>query len=93
MLLRSIGLSVPHRKHITSQLRAQQVNAIYKFVSMVYQSNNHNYGHYTSVCLLFQRLDSVSRLQVEPTQVGPGKKASLCLRTRLLKKNWLPVLL
>jgi hypothetical protein len=32
----SIGLSVPHRKHITSPLRAQQVNAIYRFVTMVY---------------------------------------------------------
>jgi hypothetical protein len=32
----SIGFSVPHRKHITSPLRAQQVNAIYKFVTMVY---------------------------------------------------------
>jgi hypothetical protein len=32
----SIGLSVPHRKHITSSLRAQQVNAIYRFVTMVY---------------------------------------------------------
>jgi hypothetical protein len=27
--LNSIGLSVPHRKHITSPLRAKQVNAIY----------------------------------------------------------------
>jgi hypothetical protein len=34
--LNSIGLSVPHRKHISSPLRAQQVNAIYRFVSMVY---------------------------------------------------------
>jgi hypothetical protein len=33
---RSIGLSVPHRKHITSALRAQPVNAIYRFVTMVY---------------------------------------------------------
>jgi hypothetical protein len=32
----SLGLSVPHRKHITSPLRAQQVNAIYAFVTMVY---------------------------------------------------------
>jgi hypothetical protein len=29
-LLNSIGLSVPHRKHITSPLRAQQVNAMYR---------------------------------------------------------------
>jgi hypothetical protein len=34
--LNSIGLSVPHEKHITSPLRAQQVNAIYSFVTMVY---------------------------------------------------------
>jgi hypothetical protein len=31
--LNSISLSVPHRKHITSPLRAQQVNAIYSFVA------------------------------------------------------------
>jgi hypothetical protein len=34
--LNSIGLSVPHRNHITSPLRAQQVNAICRFVTMVY---------------------------------------------------------
>jgi hypothetical protein len=34
--LNSIGLSVSHRKHIKSLLRAQQVNAIYRFVTMVY---------------------------------------------------------
>jgi hypothetical protein len=34
--LNSIGLSIPHRKHITSLLLAQQVNAIYRFVTMVY---------------------------------------------------------
>jgi hypothetical protein len=34
--LNSIGLSVPHRKHITCPLRAQQVNAIYRFVTMVH---------------------------------------------------------
>jgi hypothetical protein len=34
--LSSIGLSVPHRKHITSPLRAQQVNANYRFVTMLY---------------------------------------------------------
>jgi hypothetical protein len=27
---------VPHKKHITSQLRAQPINAIYRFVTMVY---------------------------------------------------------
>jgi hypothetical protein len=34
--LNSIGLSVPNRKHITSPLRAQQVSAIYRLVTMVY---------------------------------------------------------
>jgi hypothetical protein len=34
--LNSIGLSVPHRKHITSPLLAQQINAVYRFVTMVY---------------------------------------------------------
>jgi hypothetical protein len=32
--LNSIGLSLPHRKHITSPLRAQQANAIYRFVTI-----------------------------------------------------------
>jgi hypothetical protein len=34
--LNSTGLYVPHRKHITSPLRAQQVNAIYRFLTTVY---------------------------------------------------------
>jgi hypothetical protein len=34
--LNSIGLSVRYRKHITSPLGAQQVNAIYRFVTMAY---------------------------------------------------------
>jgi hypothetical protein len=29
----------PHRKHITSPIQAQQVNAIYRIVTMVYQYN------------------------------------------------------
>jgi hypothetical protein len=33
--LKPIGLSVPQRKHITSRLRAQQVNAICRLVTMV----------------------------------------------------------
>jgi hypothetical protein len=28
--------AVPHRKHVTSPLRAQQVNAIHRFLTMVY---------------------------------------------------------
>jgi hypothetical protein len=34
--LNFIGLSLPHRKHITSPLQAHQVDAIYRFVTMVY---------------------------------------------------------
>jgi hypothetical protein len=34
--LNSVGLSVPHRKHVTSPLRAQQVNAVYRLVTTVY---------------------------------------------------------
>jgi hypothetical protein len=58
--LYSIGFSVPHRKHITSPLRAQQVNIVYRFVTMVYWCNYHNSGHYSSSCLLFKtQLSSV----------------------------------
>jgi hypothetical protein len=53
-------MSVPHTKHITPPLRAQQVNAIYRFVTMVYKYNYHNSGHYPSSCLLFEtQLNSV----------------------------------
>jgi hypothetical protein len=34
--LNPIGLSVPHMKHITSLLGAQKVEAIYRFMTMVY---------------------------------------------------------
>jgi hypothetical protein len=34
--LNSIGLSAPHGTHITSPLGAQQVNALYRFVTMAY---------------------------------------------------------
>jgi hypothetical protein len=39
-------LSVPHWKHIKSPLGAQQVNAIYRFVTIVYYYNYHNSEHY-----------------------------------------------
>jgi hypothetical protein len=67
--LNSIGLSVPHRKHITFPLRAQQVNAVYRFVTMVYYYNYHNSGHYPSSCLLFKHdvsdTEFCLRLEVE----------------------------
>jgi hypothetical protein len=38
--LNSIGLSLPHRKHVTSPLRAQQVNAVFRFKVMIYMNIN-----------------------------------------------------
>jgi hypothetical protein len=52
--LNSIGLSIPYRKHITSPLRAQEVNAIFRFVRMIYKCNYRNSGHNLSSCLLFK---------------------------------------
>jgi hypothetical protein len=54
ILINSIGLSVPHRKHITSPLRAQQLNATYRFVAIVCQYNYHSFGHHSTSCLLFK---------------------------------------
>jgi hypothetical protein len=34
--LNAIGLSLPHRKYITSTQLVQQVNAMYRFVTIVY---------------------------------------------------------
>jgi hypothetical protein len=59
-----IVFSVPHRKHITSPLRAQQVNAIYRFVTMLYYYNYNNSGHYPSSCLLFKTELNSIRLSV-----------------------------
>jgi hypothetical protein len=67
----STSLSVPHRKHVTSPLRAQQVNAVCRFVTVVYWYNCHNSGHYLSSCLLFERDISNSQVHVEVTQLGP----------------------
>jgi hypothetical protein len=44
---------VAHRKHIICPLRAQQVNAIYRFVTMVHYYNYLNSGHYPSFCVLY----------------------------------------
>jgi hypothetical protein len=44
-------------KHITSPLRAQPVNAIYKFVKTVYRYNYRNSGQYPSSCLLYKTHD------------------------------------
>jgi hypothetical protein len=55
-----MGLSVPNRKHITSPLLAQQVNTIYRFVTMVYYYKYHDSGLHPSSCLLFKtQLNSI----------------------------------
>jgi hypothetical protein len=51
---------VPHRRHIMSTLRAQQVHAIYRLMTMIYCYNFHNSGHYPSSCPLFKiQLNSI----------------------------------
>jgi hypothetical protein len=47
-------MSVPHRRHITFLLRAQQVNAIYRSMTMVYWYNCHSSDHYPSSCPPFK---------------------------------------
>jgi hypothetical protein len=47
-----------------SPLRAQQVNAIYRFVTMAYYYNYHNSGHYPSSCLLLK-----NELKLNSTQL------------------------
>jgi hypothetical protein len=85
-----MGLSVPQRKHITSPLRDQQVNAIYRFLTTVY----HNSRHYSSFCLYLKRDVSVTefclRVQMKPTQLEPIDSASLCLRTAYCKSKTVP---
>jgi hypothetical protein len=49
-----IGLCVPHRRHVTSPLQAQEVNVISRFVRTVYFYNYHDSGYYSSSCLLFK---------------------------------------
>jgi hypothetical protein len=50
--LNSIGLSVPHRKHITFPLRAQQVNAIYRFVMVRLSFESRSFGDFIPSSLL-----------------------------------------
>jgi hypothetical protein len=47
---------VPHRKHIASPLWAQQVNAIYRFVTMVQYYNYLSSGYYQSSSILFKNM-------------------------------------
>jgi hypothetical protein len=67
---------LPHRKHITSQLRAQQVNAIYRFVTMDYQHNYHNSGHYPSSCILFKHMIDNVRTSQEAHYVSATSPTS-----------------
>jgi hypothetical protein len=68
--LNSIDLSVPHRKHMTSPLRAQQVNAIYRILTAVFIAtldiihrpvfcSKHNISE-TGFCLRHQMSSKVS---------------------------------
>jgi hypothetical protein len=48
--LESVGLSISRSKQIAFPLRAKHVNAICKFVTIVYYFNYNNSGHYPSSC-------------------------------------------
>jgi hypothetical protein len=85
--LNSIGLSVPHRKHNTSPLQAQQVNAIYRFVTMVVYINITiailDTIHRLVIVLFYIKPQCFGdwyflRFQVEPTDLGPIERASPC---------------
>jgi hypothetical protein len=73
--IRSIGLSVPHGKHITSPLRAQQVNVMYRFETMKYWYN-YRYSDIINRPVFYFKHDVsktgfCTRFQVGPTQLGP----------------------
>jgi hypothetical protein len=74
--LNSISLSGIHRKHITSPLRARQVNAIYRFVTMVYKYNYHNSGHYPSSCLLLRGREREREREREKKSLGRVAKGA-----------------
>jgi hypothetical protein len=62
----SIRLSIPHKKHNTSPLRAQRVNAIYWYVTMIYYYEYHNSGCCPSSWVQRLRL----ALSIGPNWVG-----------------------
>jgi hypothetical protein len=70
---------VPHRQHITSLLRAQQINAIYRLVTMVYWYNYYNSGYYSSSCFLFKTHDGCSYLT--------GNTSCLCYEPSRLMRS------
>jgi hypothetical protein len=61
-----------HRKHITSLILSQPVNAMCRFVTLVYQYNSHNSGRYHRPVLYVKHYVSetgfCSSLQVGPTE-------------------------
>jgi hypothetical protein len=83
--LNSIGLSVPHMKHIPSLLLVQQVNAIYRFVTMVFTILD--IIHHSVFYLKHNVLETgfCLRLQVEPTQLSP---AVLSIRPKWVGSTW-----
>jgi hypothetical protein len=82
--LSSIGLSVPRRKHIRSPLRAQQVNAICRFVR--------GYINVTITILDSIHLNAANirtlYLQYTSTQPGHSKNQIWTLRFALLFSDW-----
>jgi hypothetical protein len=79
-------MSVPHRKHITSTLWAQQVNAIYRFQMMVSEYNYHISGHYKLACILLKTRLFGDRILSPSSGIDflddPNRRNSLCVRTQ-----------
>jgi hypothetical protein len=79
-------MSVPHRKHITSPLRAQQVNAIYMFmtiyinVTITILDIIHRPGFHFKHRVM--EIGFCLRLQVKPTELAPVDRATVHLRKR-----------
>jgi hypothetical protein len=87
-----LGLSVPHRKHITSQLRARQVNTVYRFVTINVTTINLDTIHRPVFYLKHDISDTgfCLRLQVVPTQLGKIDRASPCIDCQSFQSLSLP---
>jgi hypothetical protein len=84
-----VGLSVPHRKHISLLYEPNRlmlfiglcrwyINATFTILDIIHSSVLKNDVSGIGFCLNFQ---------VEPIQLGPKDRASLCLQTGLETKN------
>jgi hypothetical protein len=90
--LNPIGVSVLHRKHITSPLRAQQVNTIYRCLWRWYININITILYIIQRPVFYLKLIVSEpvfclRLQVQPTQLSPIDIVSLSPETDSSLRN------